>query len=258
MTTYLPAKKLDGDSLDVWQQMTALHVKKFLATNRAKLPNVLFDLSVEAIMVAQELPPPPPTADGNFDTNSDSDNGDPFGIQDTLIIDFQLAIRFRSLSTDYKFVDFVHQAWDEPAEREAYILALWLASETFRNVERVDVEIAGYTRSSNGGSSNGNGTGTNAGVDDKFKYMVVGTGAVVGCAALVIVTAFLYDNFVTDEEEAAAGKHKPGKQPAKKKKQKKTKKKKVGSAEDKNKKGKLGSVGPSKKKPQRHVVKVAA
>ena len=113
--------------------------------------------------------------------------------------------------------------------------------------------------------SNGDGDDGDDGVDDKFKYMVVGTGCIVAIAAIVIAVAFLWDTCIVDEvEPASEKKHKSGKhqQSDQKKKPLKKKKKKDRVSESqvekgkKKKKGKLGSVGPLRKK-QRQVVKMS-
>jgi hypothetical protein len=104
------------------------------------------------------------------------------GIEDALIIRFEVVLVFRSTSDDYDLEGLVFSAWDDEADEEAYILGLQMGSPVFDGVAIVLVEVDGYVPPKIV-EPEGQGDDTN---------IAVIAGASVGGAALLILVAFLF------------------------------------------------------------------
>lgn len=94
----------------------------------------LFDLSVEADIVAQ-VPP----------TSIDVVEGEPIqnSLNNSLIIEFNIAISYRSVIKDHDTKEYVFSAWDSESKKEAYLDRLQRSS-FYDDINEVIVEVEGF------------------------------------------------------------------------------------------------------------------
>lgn len=62
----------------------------------------------------------------------------------SLIVEFNVFVTFRSVSKDHDLDEFVFSAWDAPNEKKSFINRLKSLSSFFQNIEEVNVEVEGF------------------------------------------------------------------------------------------------------------------
>lgn len=102
------------------------------------------------------------------------------GVEQSLIIQFDVALSYRSDGTDHDVDSLVFSAWEDASDRADYVLALQKRAEAaFGDVQDVQVEVEGYVPPP-------------ANDDDNEKSNVaVIAGASVGGVALLLLVGFL-------------------------------------------------------------------
>ena len=100
------------------------------------------------------------------------------GSDQTLIIQFDVVLDYRSVGTDHDLEQLVFLAWDTPMDRAKYVMELQSESAEFHDIEDVIVEVEGYLPP----------------IDDdtpsESVNIAVIAGASVGGAALIILIGF--------------------------------------------------------------------
>ena len=194
MDPWLSEDLLAGNSIIVWESVTSQHILQHLRNN-AGIDPPLIDLQVGTNIVSQGFP----SSSNNSNNNNDGGgNGDSSSrlllrrtlrqLQDTmgsneersLIIQFDVAVSFRSETDDYDIPSFVYGAFDEESDRERFIRSLQSRSSTFDDIDDVLVQVRGFEPPPPKESKEEEGIG-----------LPVIIGAAVGGAALIFLIAFI-------------------------------------------------------------------
>ena len=157
LTPYLYTEKLIGTPAIVWERETREHV-----AGEIKKLNVypeLIDLTVDADIAAQV---PPSFIDyGSFDGQEGGESNGVRSLQqnstspptnqnstspqlnNSLIIEFNVALSYRSIIKDHQLEEYVFSAWDSEAKKAAYLKRL-KKSDYYSDVEEIQVEVQGF------------------------------------------------------------------------------------------------------------------
>lgn len=165
MSPYLSDQKLKGGEVINWESATEKHIERHIM--RAGVEPEMIDLQVRTNIVRQDFP---------------SSNGRQRLLQEgsdqTLIIQFDVVLDYRSVGTDHDLEQLVFLAWDTPMDRAKYVMELQSESAEFHDIEDVIVEVEGYLPP----------------IDDdtpsESVNIAVIAGASVGGAALIILIGF--------------------------------------------------------------------
>lgn len=166
---YLSARELEGTAAIVWERVTREHITSQIRALNVEPP--LFDLTVDTDIRSQA----PPQQVTNTDTL-------PRFANNSLIIEFNVRVSYRSVGKEHDLDELVFSAWDAPAEKDAYVQRLKTQSNFFIDIEEVNVEVEGFIpkRPDNG----------DTGVDGPTIALIAGASG--GGALLVLLCGFLY------------------------------------------------------------------
>jgi hypothetical protein len=181
MAPYLYTTELEGTQAIVWERATREHI-----TAQIRAMDVepeLFGLTVDADIRTQV---PPTTANVRMLQNTRFANN-------SLIIEFNIALSYRSIGKEHDLDELVFSAWDAPDEKESYVNRLKSKSSYFRDIEEVNVEVEGFIPK----------TPDPEDPDDGGLGIAVIGGGAGGGALLVLLCGFLYIRNKNNKEEQA-------------------------------------------------------
>jgi hypothetical protein len=133
MSPYLSEGKLIGQAIISWESATERHIKRHIL--RAGVEPQMIDLQVRTNIVDQHFPKSSSGRQRLLQEVSDQ----------ALIIQFDVALDYRSVGTDHDLKDLVFSAWDIPMDRAEYVMELQSESDVFFDIEDVLVEVDGYS-----------------------------------------------------------------------------------------------------------------
>jgi len=131
---------LDKSGIEVWEQVTERFLEEYFS-------NVVEPSMMGVTVWTQVLNVRYPVADVNDATGSSrrlqqDDSKDPS--TESLAIEFDLKIFYRSFADDYDLDQLVWSAFDSPRDKTIYVSRLQRRSEAFRPVQDVGVKLDGY------------------------------------------------------------------------------------------------------------------
>lgn len=157
--------KLVGQPAIAWEKVTSEHIKNYIL----KVEPELFDLEVGANMVNQGISP-----------YQGRGRELQIGVEQSLIIDFDVLLSYRSDKTNHDMSSLVFSAWEDAEDRAEFVMALQDRAEAaFGDVEDVQVEVDGYVPPPPNDD------------DNEQSNVAVIAGASVGGAALLLLFGFL-------------------------------------------------------------------
>lgn len=101
-----------------------------------------------------------------------------------MIVQFDVAVSFRSLSQEQDVRALIYSAWDTPENRAAYVAALQAESNIFTEIADVRVQVDGFLPPDKNTKGNG-GDSTESSIG-----IAVIAGASVGGVALIFLIGF--------------------------------------------------------------------
>lgn len=136
---YRSTSMLSGTSSIAFERATREHV--FQQITILDIQPELLELSVQTDIKTQVPPAAPSAADQSNDArllqNARFANN-------SLIVEFNVFVTFRSVSKDHDLDEFVFAAWDAPSEKRSFINRLKSLSSFFQNIEEVNLEVEGF------------------------------------------------------------------------------------------------------------------
>lgn len=171
MSPYSSDKILSGQAIISWESVTEKHIQRhMLRYEWSEDEPEMIDLVVRTNIVNQGFP----------ETNN---NGQRLlqqeGGNQTLLIQFDVSLSYRSVGANHDLDKLVFSAWDDSMDRAEYVMELQSQSDVFHDVEDVIVEVEGFVPIP---STKPETESTN---------IAVIAGASVGGAALLILVVFL-------------------------------------------------------------------
>ena len=139
LAPYRSTSVLSGTSSIAFERATREHV--FQHITLLDIEPELLELSVQTDIKTQVPPEAPSAGDQSNDvrllqTARFANN--------SLIVEFNVFVTFRSVSKDHDLDEFVFSAWDAPNEKKSFINRLKSLSSFFQNIEEVNVEVEGF------------------------------------------------------------------------------------------------------------------
>jgi hypothetical protein len=169
MSPYFSTEKLTGQSIITWESVTEEHIRRHILN--AGLKPELFDLTVGTNIVDQWFP---------IISSSDGTRSLQTVPPNSLIIQFDVSLMYRSEGQDRNLDLLVFNAWDTVMDRAEYVMELQSKSKVFDDIQDVIVEIKNYVTPT-----------IDDGTEKKKVNIAVVIGASVGGAALIILVAFV-------------------------------------------------------------------
>jgi hypothetical protein len=185
MLPYTSDNVLAGQSIIFWESVTGSHVRKHILRSGVEPP--LFQLQVGTNIVGQSFPvpaSPTTTPSGNRRLRLLQDQPAPSQDDLSLIVQFDVAVSFRSESQEQDVRALIYSAWGTPDDRNEYVRALQAESNVFREVMDVLVQVEGFRPPIDNGDDN-DGSESSASIG-----IAVIAGASVGGAALIFLIGF--------------------------------------------------------------------
>jgi hypothetical protein len=178
---------MTGQNIIAWESVTANHIRKHIL--RGEIEPELLTLHVGTNIVGQTLPNDNAAQSSGrryLQESGSSLNG--------LIVQFDVAVTYRSVGTDHDMSSLVFGAWDTDIDREDYIRTLLDQTNGLGQITDVAVEVKGFVPPE---PKKGN----------KVNLAVI-IGAAVGGAAFIFLVAFyLLRRESSDKEEEQRSHH---------------------------------------------------
>jgi hypothetical protein len=181
LAPYLYTSELEGTAAIVCERATREHI-----TAQIRAMDVepeLFGLTVDADIRTQV----PPTA-GNVRMLQNTRFAN-----NSLIIEFNIAISYRSIGKEHDVDELVFSAWDAPDEKQSYVNRLKSQSSFYKDIEEVNVEVEGFIPK----------TPDPEDPEDDVLGIAVIAGGAGGGVLLVLLCGFLYIRNKNNNEEEA-------------------------------------------------------
>lgn len=188
LAPYTSASQLSGTRSIAFERATREHV--FAHIKRLNIEPDLLDLSVQTDIKTQVLPEASVATDQSNDASIRMLQDSPRFANNSLIVEFNVFVTFRSVSTDHDLDEFVFSGWDAPDEKESFIERLKSLSSFFQNIKEVNVEVEGFIPRR---------AVPVQPADDALDIAVIAGGA-GGGALLILLCGYLYVRSKTDKE----------------------------------------------------------
>lgn len=173
---------LAGQSIITWESVTGSHIRRHILRTGVDPP--LFQLQVGTNIIGQRFPAaasPTPSSGNGRRLRFLQEESAPEGDDSSLIVQFDVAVSFRSESQEQDVRALIYSAWDSPDDRAEYVRALQSESNVFSEVMDVRVEVEGFFP---------NPDDNNRGGDSASIGIAVIAGASVGGVALIFLIGF--------------------------------------------------------------------
>jgi hypothetical protein len=181
LAPYLYTFVLEGNPAIVWERTARQHI---LAQIRAMdVEPELFELTVDADIRTQVLP----TA-GNARMLQNT-----IFANNSLIIEFNIAISYRSIGKEHDLDELVFSAWDAPDEKRSYVNRLKSQSSYYKDIQEINVEVEGFIPK----------TPDPEDPEDGGLGIAVIAGGAGGGVLLILLCGFLYVRNKNNQEEEA-------------------------------------------------------
>jgi len=176
LAPYTSNNVLSGTSSIAFERATREHVFENIAIQ--DIEPELIDFNVETDIKTQV----PPEASSPADQSNDARmlQNARFA-NNSLIVEFNVFVTFRSVTEDHDLDEFVYSCWDSPDEKKSFIDRLKSLSSFYRNIEEVNVEVEGFIQKRPDPDP----------VDDGPDIAVIAGGA-GGGALLLLLCGYLY------------------------------------------------------------------
>lgn len=172
-----------GQSIIFWESVTGNHIRNQISKLGVSPP--LIQLQVGTNIVGQSFPDPPTTRRRlRRRLRFLQDQQPPIEDESSLIVQFDVAVSFRSLSQEQDVRALIYSAWDTPENRAAYVAALQAESNIFTEIADVRVQVDGFLPPDDDNQGNG-GDSTESSIG-----IAVIAGASVGGVALIFLIGF--------------------------------------------------------------------
>lgn len=193
MLPFTEGSELGTQDVFSWEEVTEDFIRQHILETSVDPP--IFDLVVRTNL-DQQIPGGTVVQDGTTSDESgetrrlrslqesagdQSGDGTVVTPSDTLNVIFTVSLRYRSESRDQDIAQLVGSAWDTTLDRANYVIDLQDQSNTFNQVQDVDVMVSGYVPP----------PPTPAPSDDNANIAVI-VGASVGGAALLVLSVLLF------------------------------------------------------------------
>lgn len=139
LAPYRSTSVLSGTSSIAFERATREHV--FQHITLLDIEPELLELSVQTDIKTQV----PPEASSAVDQSNDARQLQNVRFaNNSLIVEFNVFVSFRSVRKDHDLDEFVFSAWNAPNEKKSFINRLKSLSSFFQNIEEVNVEVEGF------------------------------------------------------------------------------------------------------------------
>jgi hypothetical protein len=142
LTPYLFDEVLQGGPAIVWERVARNHI-----TNNINLLNVepeLLELLVDTDITNQVPPVDVPFGANNGGRNLRFLQQNTKFANNSLIIEFNVQISYRSVGKEHDLDELVFSAWDDDAKKDVYLNRLKAQSSHYRDVDFINVEVEGF------------------------------------------------------------------------------------------------------------------
>jgi hypothetical protein len=142
MLPYTSDNVLVGESIIIWESVTGSHVRNHIVRSGVEPP--LLQLQVRTNIVGQTFPVVASLTSSSGNGRLLQDQQSAVIEEDSLIVQFDVGVSFRSESQDQDVRALIYSAWDSADDRAEYVQALQAESKVFREIADVRVEVEGF------------------------------------------------------------------------------------------------------------------
>lgn len=182
LAPYLYTAELEGTPAIVWERVTRQFITAQIGA--MDVDPELFEVTVDADIRTQV--PPREAGGGRMLQNTRFANN-------SLIIEFNVAISYRSTGNEHDLDELVFSAWDAPDEKAAYVNRLKAQSSYYGAIEEVNVEVEGFIPK----------TPDPKDPEDEGLGIAAIAGGAGGAVLLILICGFLYVRNQNQKEEEA-------------------------------------------------------
>lgn len=204
LTPYLFTEELQGTPAIVWERVTREHITSEIRA--LKLQPELFDLTVDADITTQVVPEEVPK-----EVPVEGDEGKARFLEEenikfannSLIIEFNVAVSFRSISKENDWDELIFSAWNDDTKRESYLNRLKSQSSHYKDVEFVNVEVEGFIPKPTSRPTTFSDPADPPATDDGTNIAII-AGAAGGGGLLLLLCGFFYFRSRNSNDEDVA------------------------------------------------------